>query len=437
MGNGGLFSSGTLRRRVARLLTLIIVGFVGLGSISGVLVAAMGRRIRRITAETAPQLRSLSSLATADLDVALTVSALEPSGDGPRRERLLNDAARIDASCAELAAVPEHRAAVAAQREVARSVRTQLEGSPGGAQPLRDALRAAGPPTEDAIASEVAQAVTDDRAARQTLALVGVGCVLSVALAALAAARLLKTMLAAIEEFEWTETQRRVEAETLARELDRFASTVAHDLRGPMASLSLSLQLTQRELSPSSSRKALQNGQRSIMRLDRMIEELLRFARSSGRPEPDAHSNVAEALSQLAVELQPRAEAQQARLHVVSSAAVEVAMGPSALRSVIANLIENALKYLGPASTRQVEVDAVANAEMVEIHVADTGQGIPSEKLEDIFRPFQRATGEASGFGLGLATVKRLVEAHGGQVRVESEVHKGSVFTVLLPRAHA
>jgi signal transduction histidine kinase len=69
----------------------------------------------------------------------------------------------------------------------------------------------------------------------------------------------------------------------------------------------------------------------------------------------------------------------------------------------------------------------------VAIEVHDTGPGIRPEMLERLFRPFQRGTDRPGGFGLGLATVKRLAEAHGGSVAVASEVGRGSVFTVRLP----
>jgi signal transduction histidine kinase len=69
--------------------------------------------------------------------------------------------------------------------------------------------------------------------------------------------------------------------------------------------------------------------------------------------------------------------------------------------------------------------------------VEDTGPGIPREALGRLFQPFERATQRPGGAGLGLATVRRLVEAHGGAVRVTSRVDVGSVFTVELPRAPA
>lgn len=108
---------------------------------------------------------------------------------------------------------------------------------------------------------------------------------------------------------------------------------------------------------------------------------------------------------------------------------------PLALRRVLDNLVGNALKFT-PASGR-VTVRLYRSEETVRLEVADAGIGIPSEHLAHIFERFYQVDGSASrkygGMGLGLALVKEVVEAHGGQVAVESKVGQGSTFTVTLP----
>jgi two-component system phosphate regulon sensor histidine kinase PhoR len=108
------------------------------------------------------------------------------------------------------------------------------------------------------------------------------------------------------------------------------------------------------------------------------------------------------------------------------------------LRQIVLDLVDNAVKYTPAGGT--VRLTAADKGDAVEISVADTGVGIPAAETERVFEPFYRVTttmtqrGQPSS-GLGLALVKRLVEAQGGTVRLESSEGAGTTFTVALPRA--
>jgi PAS domain S-box-containing protein len=108
------------------------------------------------------------------------------------------------------------------------------------------------------------------------------------------------------------------------------------------------------------------------------------------------------------------------------------------LQQILHNLIGNAIKF---TDSGQVEVSAKLINDQIEITVADTGIGIPADKLNQIFKSFQQADGstarEYGGTGLGLTVTKKLVELHGGQLRVESVVGKGSQFIFTLPVSKA
>jgi two-component system phosphate regulon sensor histidine kinase PhoR len=108
-----------------------------------------------------------------------------------------------------------------------------------------------------------------------------------------------------------------------------------------------------------------------------------------------------------------------------------------AFREILQNLLDNALRYTAPGGRIRVTA-AVEGSEMV-MSVEDTGIGIPKADQERIFERFYRADAarsrESGGTGLGLSIVKHLVEAHGGRIRVESEVGHGSTFYVHLPLA--
>jgi signal transduction histidine kinase len=109
-----------------------------------------------------------------------------------------------------------------------------------------------------------------------------------------------------------------------------------------------------------------------------------------------------------------------------------------ALSEVFSNLVSNAVKYTGERGV--VNVTAKQKRDFIEVNVSDTGIGIALKHLPEIFDEFYRAPNAKSykveGTGLGLAIVKEIVEAHHGKLRVQSELGKGSAFTVLLPKKH-
>ena len=114
---------------------------------------------------------------------------------------------------------------------------------------------------------------------------------------------------------------------------------------------------------------------------------------------------------------------------------IEVSADRSHLYNILNNLVENAVKYSEP--TVEIKAYASKGDGNVELHICDTGNGIPAADLKHIFNRFYRgraSKGEQPGMGLGLAYVKLLVEAHGGKVSVESTEGKGSCFTIIFPQ---
>jgi signal transduction histidine kinase len=107
------------------------------------------------------------------------------------------------------------------------------------------------------------------------------------------------------------------------------------------------------------------------------------------------------------------------------------------LSSIILNLIRNALKYIldGLDSVRYINIRVRDLVNFVRVEVEDNGPGIEPGKLKSIFEPYFRASTSRPGLGLGLATVKRFVEAHGGKLGVSSHLGKGSCFWFELPKA--
>lgn len=131
----------------------------------------------------------------------------------------------------------------------------------------------------------------------------------------------------------------------------------------------------------------------------------------------------------------PRPSGKIVIIHNEISSDIVASADRSHLYNILNNLVENAVKYSGDS----VEIKASANAdkEYVEVSISDNGNGIPSGDLKHIFQRFFRgkaSAGEQPGMGLGLAYVKLLVDAHGGEISVESTFRQGTCFTIKLPQ---
>lgn len=101
------------------------------------------------------------------------------------------------------------------------------------------------------------------------------------------------------------------------------------------------------------------------------------------------------------------------------------------IEEVITNLVINAIQAF--TAKGEVTIKTMSNADQIYIDVIDDGPGIPKENLEKIFRPFYSSKGFGKGTGLGLSIVKRIIDEHGGQVKVRSQIGKGTTFTISLP----
>lgn len=218
-------------------------------------------------------------------------------------------------------------------------------------------------------------------------------------------------------------------------ELDAFASRVAHDLRSPLQTISLSLSSIAKRAADEAVRATADKAQGGVRRLSAMIADLLEFARSGATPEPGVSVELPAVFDELREELRPIADGAGVRLTLDAEPGLLAAASGFAIRGIVANLVENGVKYMREGGDRTVTAQARSQGRLVHIEVRDTGIGIPRDRLPTIFDPFVRARARRDSYGLGLATVKRLVDAHSGTVMVESEGGVGTVFIVELPRA--
>src|SRR5262249_21011575 len=151
-------------------------------------------------------------------------------------------------------------------------------------------------------------------------------------------------------------------------------------------------------------------------------------------PQKGARAPVASAVQGTFDEAAEFAQQNDVELCAEAPSDLVVACAPGVLDSILSNLVRNAIKYISGARERRVCVRAFARRRgPVRIEVADTGPGLAPDAAARVFEPYVRASATGgAGVGLGLATVRRLVEAHGGKVGVESSPG-GATFWVELP----
>ena len=218
-------------------------------------------------------------------------------------------------------------------------------------------------------------------------------------------------------------------------ELDRFAGRVAHDILSPLGTIAAALPLLRRA-SDAHARPYIDRSHRALQRVQRLVEDLLTFAQSGARPDSSSRCSVDAMLAGILADCTETAAQKGIELVVEAERPMYVSCSPGVITSIVQNLVRNAIKYMGARPVRRVVVRATPVGPTGRIEVEDTGPGILPELQASIFEPFVRGLHEGvSGAGLGLATVKRLVESHGGAVGVESSPGEGSLFWVELPLA--
>lgn len=224
-------------------------------------------------------------------------------------------------------------------------------------------------------------------------------------------------------------------------ELEAFAGRVAHDLRDPLAAMTFGIRAASKSTaSDELGHQTLELIGRQITAMNDTIDGLLEFARAGATAMPAARAALAEVVDEVIATLQPKAAAAQTELHVEPFEDVQVACTPAALRSIVANLLGNAVKYIVESreARRRIDIRVSERDDMTRVEIADNGPGLPPGAEEHIFEPFRRVGATRQpGIGLGLATVKKILEAYRGRVGVISRPGQGSTFWFEIPTASA
>ena len=221
-------------------------------------------------------------------------------------------------------------------------------------------------------------------------------------------------------------------------DLDNFIYTASHDLRAPITNIEGLLQTLQAELEPPAATSEvpyiLELMHDSVERFKTTIDHLTDVSKLQ-REYGQAAAPVAlgATIEDVLLDLTPLLREAHAQLTVSVQAVPTVNFAAKNLRSVLYNLISNALKYRHPDRPALIAVRARRTAGQVVLEVEDNGLGIDLNRANNLFGMFQRLHTHVEGSGVGLFMVKRMVENAGGQITVESEVGKGSTFSVFLP----
>jgi two-component system CheB/CheR fusion protein len=237
--------------------------------------------------------------------------------------------------------------------------------------------------------------------------------------------------------------QRTIEAQEASRLKTEFLSNVSHELRTPLNAIlgytELILEGTYGAV-PGDQQAPLEGVRRNAGDLLRLINDVLDLTRiESGKIEVQLEPfDLPTLLHETVIDLQPILDQKSITLALDIPGTFPIRSDGAKVRQIFSNLLSNAAKFTEHGNIL-ISARAVREGGSVEIAVRDTGVGIPKEELPKIFERFHQVDGSATrpfgGVGLGLAIVKELVALLGGEIRVESEVAKGSTFRVILPNA--
>ena len=216
----------------------------------------------------------------------------------------------------------------------------------------------------------------------------------------------------------------------------RMAAMVAHDLRNPLTSLRMSLQLMAGDAALSErERRLVDRGQHSVDRMGRIVSDLLDLARTQGSLRVEPHpTELCEVVRQVVAELSAAHPDRQIALRLPRQ--LHGTWDADRIAQLLSNLVGNAVQHGSPELPISVTVDETAEGAQVE--VSNRGAPIEAARLPGIFDPFSRGSESKArnphGLGLGLYISREIAVAHGGELSVRSTDGEGTTFTLRLPR---
>lgn len=246
-----------------------------------------------------------------------------------------------------------------------------------------------------------------------------------------------RELLKSHAELETRVKERTTALEAANRELEAFGYSVSHDLRAPLRHVSSYIKL----LDKSAAGRLDQQSQRYVrviaeaaQRMSQLIEDLLVLSRIGRATLAESTVNLESLVDEARQELASEEGARPVEWRIGSLP--KVRGDPGLLRSAMVNLLSNALKYTRPRNPAVIEIGSKAEDGEVICFVKDNGAGFDMKFIDKLFGVFQRLhdRGEFEGTGIGLASVRRIIQRHGGRTWAEGEVDRGATFYFSLPR---
>lgn len=227
------------------------------------------------------------------------------------------------------------------------------------------------------------------------------------------------------------------EVDYYSKQMEEFAHTAAHDLRAPLRAIKSFLQLIEMKREGSvddKEKKYFEFVYTNVDTMNQLIVDLLDYAKSDSKIDEKESIDLNAFLEQIFHNLVEHHHSLDSNL--VIKLMPTIYYSKLALHMIFYNLIDNALKYRSQDRTLEVKISYKSDLFYYYFEVEDNGIGIASEYYESIFKPFKRlhTKSEYAGSGLGLATVKKIIQKLGGAITVKSVLGKGTTFLIAIPK---
>ena len=226
------------------------------------------------------------------------------------------------------------------------------------------------------------------------------------------------------------------ELEMANRELEAFCYSVSHDLRAPLRGIDGFSQALLEDCGdqlPGDGRDYLDRVRNGVQRMGALIDDLLHLSHTTQAPMQHKVVDMTAMANEIVGELRDAEPDRQVEVHIADG--MKAHGDPALLHLALANLLGNAWKYTGKRERAVIEFGLSREDGESLFYVRDNGAGFDMRYADMLFQPFQRLhkTDEFSGTGIGLATVQRVIQRHGGRIWAEAEVDKGASFFFTLP----